>query len=282
MGLPTNVGGAGIQSDQLLRPRTTTYHPVPGAVAVAVRESPDYWTGNLLVLEAPPRELDPAPWRAIWAREVGQRSGAAHPLVQFELPWAARHDVLSSPAHARVQWDTVLRAPLSMAGSVASRTPGLAIDDSRWPTRPIATEHEWAAVRGLMALDELDPDAAADVAGWQNQFLDWRLGMYRARVQDGEGALFGAWDGGALIGVVGLMWSEALRLARYQCVLTHPTYRRQGICGRLLAQAHGHLAPRGWPTIIVSDHASTQERLYTRLGFEPVSVRGTWHLEEAA
>jgi GNAT superfamily N-acetyltransferase len=270
MGLPTNIGGAGIQSDQLLRPRTTTYHPVPGAVAVAVRESPDYWTGNLLVLDEPPRERDAASWRAIWEREVAGRSGATHPLVQFELAWPARQAVMSSPAHTSVQWDTVLRAPHRMT------------DHARRPVRPITTDLEWAAVRGLLALDELDPEAAPDVVQWQNQFLDWRIGMYRARAHDEEGALFGAWDGATLIGVVGILWSEAVRIARYQCVVTHPTHRRQGICSGLLAQAHDHLAARGWPTIIVSDHDSPQERLYTGLGFEPVSVRGTWHLAEPA
>jgi GNAT superfamily N-acetyltransferase len=264
------MGGAGIQSDQLLRPPTTTYHFAPGAVAVVVRESPDYWTGNLLVLNAPPPSLDPAPWLALWEREVAARSGAKHPLVQFELPWAARAAALSNPDHANVQWDTVLRAPRSMA------------DRSGRPVRPITSELDWQALRGLMALDEIDPAATEEVARWQHQFLDWRLGMYRARVEAEQAALFGAWEDATLVGAVGVLWDAALGLARYQCVVTHPAHRRRGICSALLAQAHTHLADRGWPIIIVSDHDSMQERLYAGLGFEPVGLRGTWHLAEPA
>jgi GNAT superfamily N-acetyltransferase len=273
VGLPSDIGGAGIQSDQLLRPRTATYHPGAGAVAVTVHERPEYWLGNLLVLDAPPRVDSVESWRAMWQREVADRSGAGHPLVHFEIPWRDRGAALAcpTPAQIAVEWDTVFRAP-----PILTR-------QSTWPVRLVTTDLEWESVRALLAVDEVDLTATAEARDWQIDFLRWRLAMFRDRVATGEAAFFGAWHDASLVGVVGVLWSVAPAVARYQCVMTHPDHRRRGICSALLAAAQRHVADRadrGCPLIIISDHDSMQERLYASLGFEPVSLRVTWHLED--
>lgn len=273
MGLPSDIGGLGVRSDQLLRPPSTAYHAGPGAVAVAVAERPDYWHGNLLVLDAIPRTDAVWHWRARWTSEVAARSGARHPLVHFEVPWCKRESALSHPVppNVEVEWDTVFRAPAAL--ELPRPVPG--------PVLQLTSESDWVALRTLLALDEIDPAASGSRMEWQTDFLRWRLAMYQQRARSAQAAMFGVWRDAALVGAAGVLWDPEIGVARYQAVVTHPAHRRQGICRTLLTHAHRHVADRGWPVVLVAAHRSMQEALYASFGFEPVSLRGTWHLPEA-
>lgn len=270
-----DMTGLAACSDRLLRPMTTTYHTVPGAVAIATRERPDYWLGNLLVLDEPPQPDDAAHWRARWSEAVAARSGATHPLVHFEVPWcnpeSARHAIVQSRIHT--EWDTVFRAP-GVLGAQSCAFSG--------SVRQLTGEGDRAALHTLLALDEVDVTAPGNVSAWQAEFLRWRLDLYLARARAGQAALFGAWHGDALVGAAGVLWDDTLAVARYQAVVTHPSYRRQGICRTLLTCARNHLADRPWPVVLVAEYGSMQERLYASIGFEPVALRATWHLAEPA
>lgn len=276
MGLPSDIGGLGVRSDQLLRPPSTTYHPGPGAVAVVVGERPDYWLGNLLVLDAIPGVDAVWHWRERWASEVAARSGARHALVHFEVPWCKRESALSHPVppSIEVEWDTVFQAPATIESRGESR------GSLSGSVRQLTGESDWDALRSLLALDEIDPTAPGTGREWQTDFLRWRLDMYWQRARAAQAAMFGVWRDAALVGAAGLLWDPEIGVARYQAVVTHPAHRRQGICRTLLSHAHRHVADRGWPVVLVATHRSTQEALYTSFGFEPVSLRGTWHLPE--
>lgn len=274
MGLPSDIGGLGVRSDQLLRPPSATYQAGPGAVAVTVGERPDYWLGNLLVLDAIPEVDSASRWQARWASEVAARSGARHPLVHFEVPWCKRESALSHPVppNVEVEWDTVFRAPVALE----LRVP------ASGSVRQLTSESDWVALRTLLALDEIDPAASGNGMEWQIDFLRWRLDMYQQRARAAQAAMFGVWRDGALAGAAGVLWDPEIGVARYQAVVTHPAHRRQGICRTLLTRAYHHVADQGWPVALIATHRSTQEALYASFGFEPVSLRGTWHLPEAA
>jgi len=271
VGLPSDIGGLGVRSDQLLRPPSTTYHPGPGAVAVVVGERPDYWLGNLLVLDAIPGVDAVWHWRERWTSEVAARSGARHSLVHFEVPWCKRESALSHPVppSIEVEWDTVFQAPAtiesrgSISGSVRQLT-----GESDW-THSAACSRSMRSIRQRLAAAE----------SGRLTFYAGGLTVPAARA-GGAAAMFGVWRDAALVGAAGLLWDPEIGVARYQAVVTHPAHRRQGICRTLLSHTHRHVADRGWPVVLVATHRSTQEALYTSFGFEPVSLRGTWHLPE--
>ncbi|MCA9642068.1 MAG: GNAT family N-acetyltransferase [Polyangiaceae bacterium] len=97
----------------------------------------------------------------------------------------------------------------------------------------------------------------------------WLYEGYRELIRGGEGEWLGAFTDAKLVGALGLIRGE--NEARFQDVLTHPEYRKRGICSALLRTAieRYRTACGAHPVFILAKSGADSERLYTRFGFTP-------------
>ena len=127
------------------------------------------------------------------------------------------------------------------------------------------TETDYAAVVDLHVLSGFEGESEADY----RRFWEATMQGFGRMVRAGRGAWFGAFLGDELVADMGVFTDG--ELARYQAVVTHPEYRRRGICGTLLYEVGRYaLGQRGAQTlVIVADNAYFAKNIYASVGFAP-------------
>src|SRR5213076_1053190 len=91
------------------------------------------------------------------------------------------------------------------------------------------------------------------------QFLSRRSAWQARLIERGTATWYGAFDGGALVGSLGLVSFD--RIARFQDVQTAPTHRKRGIASALLAAATRTNAER---YVILAEPNTAASRVYRR------------------
>jgi len=182
---------------------------------------PDYWYGNCLAMPAPPGPGDFARWMARFSAELPAYGEGSHRVFLVDSPEGETGDA----------------APFIEAGFELNVNDVLATDapqapvhlTDRYPIRPLVSDRDWAAlVETTLAVNAGEP-------GYDRHYVEGKTRAVRSAIERGEGAWWAAWDGGKLIGHLGLFWGEGL--VRFQDVETHPDYRGQGVCRSILHAA---------------------------------------------
>lgn len=230
-------------------------------LVVQTPENPAYYWGNFLLFSDPPRLGDFDRWTDLFAREVGGPPAIQHQAFGWDSPEGDQGTV--GPfleAGFRMDRSTVLTCgapnpPLKRSGSIE--------------IRPLESDAEWEQALDLQVLSrepEFEESAYRD-------FRDREMVRYRRMVAAGLGAWYGAFDGGDLLGDLGIFTEHGL--GRYQSVEVHPEARRQGIGGTLVYEAGLHAMDRHdlSTLVIVADEGSAAARLYSGLGFKPTEVQ---------
>jgi ribosomal protein S18 acetylase RimI-like enzyme len=235
------------RSDRLVDAEVT--HVIEGdrCALLHTPSRPDYWDGNALLLDEAPDQL------AGWFAQLDH----LHPggRARDRLRWEStdpRPPAPALPADVTYARQTVLRharraEPASVPAGVELRC---------------VPRGEIPALAALA----LDGEPAE---GPFARFLDW---MYAKHARVSAATWWCAEDGGQVVAALGLYLGADLR--RFQDVETLASHRRRGIASALIQRALDD-AGAGPPTYIVADSDSAAERLYRRLGFEPVSFRHT-------
>ena len=281
MGASPDFGAATLKLDSLnaMQPTSLGYrtdlifHHFEGEVSdrghylvVRTPSNPDYYWGNFLVFGAPPEPGDFERWNTLFEQEVG-----TPPLIN----------------HRVFAWDTVdghngdvadfLAAGFELGEEVVMATDNL--------TLPRHTNHE-VEIRAL----EADADFAAHVdlhvlcreerhdEASHRAFLERTTESYRKMISAGLGRWFGAFLDGQLVADMGIFADKTRvgELARYQSVVTHPDFRRRGICGTLLYEVGRFaLETLGAKTlVIVADDHYFAKHIYGALGFDGAGEAG--------
>jgi len=244
-----NVRSLGLSTDLQILGLRGTIVDRGDYLVVRTPDDPGYYYGNLLVLRTAPQVGEVA----YWTRKFGE-----------EL----KHEQLR---HVTFRWDGITgdvgaRAELEAAGFELELTDVM--------TAPAA-----AITRALGAfpIRTLTPDEVLTTAdlSWANgdrhddayrQFLDRRALWKSELVHTGSARLYGAFDGDALVGTLGLV---ALGdVARYQDVEVAATHRKRGIASALLSAAAADAAAE--TLVIVADSGGDPARLYERVGFRTI------------
>jgi ribosomal protein S18 acetylase RimI-like enzyme len=218
--------------------------------------SPDYYFGNFLV-----HDEAPAPGEAA-ARIARFREAFAHdPAIR----------------HVCLRWDRPDGAAGALDDFVAD---GFIVDQAvvltaravRPPPHPnrdlavraVRTDAEWAAVTALQ-VDTVVEEHGARAADFGRE----QCVRYRRFVEEGRGVWFGAFDGDALAGDLGVFVAGGL--GRFQAVETAPAYRRRGVCGTLVHHAARHAfdALGAAHLVMVADPEYHAARIYESVGFTP-------------
>ncbi len=231
-----------------------------GFVAVENPQNPLHFGGNMLVFPGPPRDGDLERWLALWDETFGDR---------FD--------------HRTFEWDTAggeegASAEFVDAGFDLHRTSILAASprDIRLPEKDsshVAVVEVDLAAAGddVVALGLASDPAMAAREGVERHRECQRKQLARRRraIEAGRGFWLGARAGdGTLTGALGL-FDVGGGIARYQHVDTHPDWRRQGICSRLLYGA-AQLGAERFDVdtlVIAADREYHALDLYRKAGF---------------
>lgn len=230
-------------------------------LVVQTPENPTFYWGNFLLFSDPPREGDFGRWMDLFAREVGGPPTIEHQAFGWDSP----------------EGDEGTVGPFLEAGFRLDRSVVMACDMPNPPSRragsieirPLESDAEWQQALDLQVLCR-DPEF--EETGYRD-FREREMVRYRRMVSADLGAWYGAFDGGDLLGDLGIFTDR--ELGRYQSVEIHPDVRRQGIGGRLVFEAallaKGEFNLR--TLVIVADEESAASRLYGGLGFKPNEVQ---------
>jgi GNAT superfamily N-acetyltransferase len=217
--------------------------------------NPTFFWGNLLVFPEPPRAEDLAP-HGSW-------------MLAFERE-------LPSCNHRSFVWDRVDaegldRAEWERLGLLVDETILFEARASSPPLPPLAAvrpiRSEWPDVFAL--LDRCFTPAGDRGEGYR-EFLRILVARYKKLVAEGLGQWFGLFRDGELRATCGVFQRDTL--ARFQLVAVDAEHRRQGLGAALVAEV-ARFARAEWPeasVLIGASPGGDAERIYRRLGFEPI------------
>jgi len=220
-------------------------------LVVTTPDDPSYYYGNLLVLPAAPQVGEVAYWTRRFRDELGGNPQIRH----VTLSW----DGTSGDAGAVDE--------MTAAGFVIEHVQVMAAADVHAPEidlelRPLGNDELARTAELAYQIGDLHTDS-------HRRFLARRAAWQRDLVVRGTATFWGAFDGDALVGSLGLV---ALgERARYQDVQTAPGHRKRGIASALLARAAAKARAEGAGTlVIVAAPGSAASRVYERAGFATV------------
>jgi predicted GNAT family acetyltransferase len=135
----------------------------------------------------------------------------------------------------------------------------------RIEVRPLLSDQDW---RDAIEVQILSKAAEYDVASYR-LFKERQMARYRAMSEQNLGHWFGAFLDGKLVGDLGIFREGPI--GRFQSVETHPDYRRQGICGRLVYESAKFAFEQMGVTelVMVADENYHAAKIYESVGFVP-------------
>jgi ribosomal protein S18 acetylase RimI-like enzyme len=237
--------------------------------------NPTHYWGTLLLFDAPPGEGDGARLERIWQAEFGHLGAVRHRTFSWD-----RGDGALGQAHeefvARGYEARTLVGLVATSDHLRSH-PRENTDVVVRPLdpRPGADEAAWAQV---LSLDVAVRDKRVDEATYRS-FLHARTNDLRTLLGNRNGGWYVACtpERGEVVASCGIVVSDGL--ARYQRVMTAPSYQGRGVASRLVVEAARHVGAHCHPAsfIIVTDATSHALGLYESLGFERAeSVAAVW------
>lgn len=217
-------------------------------VVVRTPENPDYYFGNFLVLAAPPQVGEVAYWTRRFAEEFRDMPDVRH----VALRWDSTNDAGAT--------DELVAAGFVVDNDWVMTATAVAPATAPVEIRPLrAGEMQAVADLGFLISD----DHSDKFRRFINKRAQWKAHI----VERGLGTFWGAFDGGSLVGSLGLVKLD--KLARYQDVETAPTHRKRGIASALLAAAAANVDTRAEIErfVIIANPESAAARVYARAGF---------------
>jgi GNAT superfamily N-acetyltransferase len=220
-----------------------------GYVVATTPDDPSYRDGNFLALPAAvgPGEVD------LWTKRFAGEQG--DPAIRHvTLRWAGPAADLGARDELAAAGFTLVTYQVMAATTLAAATTDVSL-------RPLA-------LADVPALGQLAWTIADDHTEDHRRFLARRAAWQSRLVERGLARFWGAFDGDALVGSLGLVPLD--RVARYQDVQVAPSHRRRGIAAALLAaaaDARGRMIDR---IVIVAEPASDAARVYAGIGFATV------------
>lgn len=243
-------------TDLLAMSGATEIEAHPDRIIQRTPDEPDFWFGNRLIFSDPPED-------------------AAAAIAQFRAD-------LPDVRHICIAWD-IPNLPL---GPVQALFEGSGLTVDQGDVLTLKGDLHRAPVPEGIVLRAFEPkdwaqshDIAMEIARDEGMtmtghraYLEGRAKARKWQIEAGLAQWFGAFDGGLLVGDMGIVQSHTH--IRYQVVQTRKSHRGRGIASALLGFALDWArarAPEALP-VIVADAGSDAGRLYRRAGFAPTET----------
>lgn len=227
--------GAAAATDALVLASIATRERRPGSTIVRCPTTPNFWYGNVLVLN---REPAPATYGDWVARHAELFAGV--PVKRHVVTWEARAARDRPAAHAACEY---AQSTVFVTRAAPRRESPLAF------IRELAGEADWSACAERARRESIDAGRPEQAA-----FDIWRVGIYRADAHARRCRIWGAFIGDELVAYTGLYSSRDW--ARFITPITAPVYRRRGLFGALASVAIGETL-RMFPTASIVVAAET-------------------------
>jgi RimJ/RimL family protein N-acetyltransferase len=242
-------------------------------LVIRTPHNPGFWWGNFLLFDHAPQPGDAARWLACFAAEIVARQPETQ-HVSFGVDSEAAFELPADFAAAGLAMH---------ASTVLTMRP----EQLRAPRRPLGGAFRVAALRlPEQAAAAVELQVAADAGATEPEpayrlFRQRQMQRYEAMARAGMGDWFAVFAGDEMVADCGLFHAPGESLGRFQHVVTHPAWRRRGLCSALIHAVcrHGFETMGLQTLVIVADPGDVAIGLYESLGFE----RGasSWHLERS-
>lgn len=227
-------------------------------LVIRTPSNPTFRWGNYLLFDRPPRPGDLEEWRRLFGAEIGAPPAVNHQAFGWD-------GVDGDAGEIRPFLDAGFALNRS-AVMVAQRVVRSPRHHPRILVRPLAGDEDWEAALQLQV--QCRPPRHAEEA--YREFRRHQIARYRAMIEAGLGAWFGAFLEDRLVGDLGIF--QDLDIGRFQHVETHPEHRRRGICAELVYRA-SHYAFEEMEVsllVMVAEEDSLAARVYGAVGFRRV------------
>lgn len=241
-----------LTTDAMTMAGLSLYEEHPDRIVVRTPSEPGYWSGNVVVFRAIDDPL------AQVRRFSDDHPDAPHVTVLWDVPNA---DFSAISAAIGSEFKVAEFVVLTCQGPIPQRSAPRGI-----VLRALDGDADWNQLAQLQA--EIAAEEGYD-ANIHTPFLLRRNAARRKQISQGLGQWFGAFEGGALVGGMGMFVNA--EFARFQSVETKAAHRRRGICSALLAHVSHWAQARQPQALQVIETAADSDagRLYAAVGFTP-------------
>lgn len=262
--MPSHLG---LRSEMIFHRAHGVVERHDGYWAIRTPENPTYFWGNCLVFDDAPRAGDAARWLALFERHIAQQQPASrHVALGLTEQLAGEREAFSD-----LGFDVQESVVMSTTAPRSAPAPRVAA-----ALRALGPQ-DWPALIELHVLTREPHHPEADYRRYaERSVADWR-----SLSEAGQGGWWGGFVDGALVAALGLYFEREAaaggeRLGRYQSVVTHPGWRRRGLCRALVSQAgrSALLERSAYRLVMVADAHDIARGIYASVGFEVVE---SWH-----
>lgn len=226
-------------------------------LVVKTPSNPGFIFGNLLLFFNAPRLGTLEKWKTLFRKEFEDLPAVKHFTFLWDSPSEGIGDVTELGMEGfKVDFSVVLTA--RSVHQPPKSNSGIQV-------RPISTDQEWREVIETQILSKA-PEYGEES---YRSFKEQQMARYRAMSEQGLGHWFGAYLDGKLVGDLGVYRDSSL--GRFQSVETHPEFRRQGVCGRLVYESAKFAFEQMGLTelVMVADENYHAAKIYESVGFIP-------------
>ncbi len=227
-------------------------------LVIRTPSNPSYRWGNFLIFNAPPKPGEFSRWNELFEQEVGVPPAINHRVFAWDTVDGRHGDVNDFLAAGFELGEEVVMAADKL-------TPPRRYNHTL-EIRALTTDAEFSEHTDLHVRCRQEKD---DEASYRS-FYEASTESYRRMIAAGLGRWFGAFLNGKLVADMGIFTDTHVgNLARYQSVVTHPDFRRRGICSTLLYEtgrfAFSNLGAK--TLVIVADDHYFAKNIYGSVGF---------------
>ncbi len=224
-------------------------------LALHTLSNPNFYWGNLLIFDRPPKQGDFAKWTEAFRREFKDPK-IYHVTLAWDCPTGEVGDVNEFLEHGYLLESTAV-----LSAQEVVRPPKF---NKQLHVRPIHGADEWERTLEIQIATAHGPISRAD---WEIFYRNQNQ-RYQAMENAGFGHWYGGFLNGELIAGLGIFYRDGV--GRFQTVCTHPKFQRQGICQTLVYLASQAVLESGQvqDLVMCADPEYHAITIYESVGFK--------------
>jgi hypothetical protein len=244
----------GLATDLLLNAETGMVESLDDYVVVRTPGAPEYFFGNMLVLEQRPSRIDLKRLECDFAQLVGVPPLIAHRT----FTWPERADsVVNLDAFVERGYDaTVCRVLAAHPNDIRQVATNSLVE-----VRKFRAQKDWDDWSRMQMADMANPSDNTS-----QRYLAHQQTTYRSLIARGLGNWWGAFINGEQVGSLGLFFLGGI--GRFQLVLTAEQHRDRNVCKTLVSAVIKLTAGQSDQLVMVADESYHAGALYEAMGFQ--------------